>query len=119
MNATARIHLFGHPSKTAHLQLAVYPGWARIGRTLGFFFGWIASTALTLIFTLDPFVASLPFTVGAWLVYRSWRGRYRVHEFRGACPRCDQQLAVPPGSKIDLPCSLVCYGCHFEPELIV
>jgi hypothetical protein len=43
---------------------------------------------------LDPFVASLPFIVGAWLVYRSWRGRYRVHEFRGACPRCDDLPAV-------------------------
>jgi hypothetical protein len=115
----ARIHLFGHPSKPAHLEVAVYPGWARLARTIGFLLAWIVGSTLTLVFTFDPFVASFPFTIGGWLVYRSWRGRYRVHAFRGACPRCDQQLAVPPGSKIDLPYSLVCYQCHFEPELAV
>ena len=117
ITAPARITLFGHQSRPAHLEVVVYPAWARFARTAGYFLLWIVATILTLVFTFDPFVGSFPFVIGAWLVYRSWKGRYHVKFFRGACPRCDQDIPVRTGSKIDLPCSLVCYNCHFEPEL--
>jgi hypothetical protein len=88
-----------------------------VARTTGFVALWIASTLGTLALTLDPFVASLPFLVGASLVYRSWKGRFRVEEFQAACPRCGEELKLEPGSRIDLPHPLVCYHCHHEPEL--
>lgn len=119
ITAPARITLFGHPSKPAHLEVVAYPRWARFARTTGFFVLWIVATALALVLTFGPFVASFPFLIWAWLVYRSWRGKYQVKAFRGDCPRCNQDIIVRTGSKIDLPYSLVCYRCHFEPELTV
>ena len=116
---SARIELFGHPPRPAHLEIVVYPRWARVARTVGFVMLWVGSTALTLVLTFDPFIASFPFLIGAWLVYNSWRGKYRVQAFRGSCPRCDEELKVEPGSKIRLPHAMVCYHCHFEPELAV
>lgn len=113
----ARIVLGGHPSRPARLVARRYPGWARLARTLAFVVLWILSTAGTLVFTFDPFVASLPFLMGISFVYRSWRGRFRVEEFQAACPRCGEDLLLKPGSKIDLPHRLVCYSCHHEPEL--
>jgi hypothetical protein len=113
----ARIVLGGHPSRPARLVARRYPGWARLARTLAFVVLWIASTVGTLVFTFDPFVASLPFLMGISFVYRSWKGRFRVEEFEAACPRCGEELKLEPGSKIDLPHPLVCYSCHHEPEL--
>jgi hypothetical protein len=115
---SARIVLGGHPSRPAHLAAVRYPGWARLVRTLSYTFGWVTSTVLTLVFTFDPFVASLPFFLGGSAVYRSWKGRYRVSEFSGVCPRCARELLVKAGSKIDLPHPLVCYHCHHEAELV-
>ena len=116
---SARIVLFGYPSNPAHLEVIAYPGWARLVRTAGAVAVWFASTALAVVLTFDPFIASFPFAIGAWTTYRNWRGRYRVQAFHAACPRCARALEVKPGSKIDLPHSLVCYGCHFEPELCI
>ena len=113
----ARIVLGGHPSRPARLVARRCPRWARVARTVGFVALWIASTLGTLALTLDPFVASLPFLVGVSLVYRSWKGRFRVEEFQAACPRCGEDLRLEPGSRIDLPHPLVCYHCHHEPEL--
>lgn len=114
---TARIVLGGHPTLPARLVARRYPGWARLARTLAFAVLWVLSTAGTLAFTFDPFVASFPFVLGASFVYRSWKARFRVEEFQAACPRCGEELLLKPGSRIDLPHPLVCYACHHEPEL--
>jgi hypothetical protein len=42
-----------------------------------------------------------------------------VQRFEGACPRCDNPLPLPPGSRIRLPHRMVCYKCHHEPLLEV
>ena len=114
---SARVLLGGHASRPAHLVAVRYPFWARAGRTLAYAAGWLLSTAGTLAFTFDPFVASFPFVLGISLTYRSWKGRFRVEAFRGECPRCGLELPLKPGSRIDLPHALVCYNCHHEPEL--
>lgn len=113
----ARIVLGGHPTRPARLVARRYPAWARLARTLAFMVLWLLSTAGTLAFTFDPFVASFPFVLGASFVYKSWKGRFRVEEFQAACPRCEEELLLKPGSRIDIPHPLVCYGCHHEPEL--
>ncbi|HEX2189185.1 MAG TPA: hypothetical protein VHG51_09830 [Longimicrobiaceae bacterium] len=113
----ARIVLGGHPARPARLVARRYPGWARLARTLAFLVLWAVGTVGTLVFTFDPFVASFPFVLGGSLVYRSWKGRFRVEEFQADCPRCGEELRLEPGSRIDLPHPLVCYHCHHEPEL--
>lgn len=113
----ATIRLRGHQSRPAHLDVVRYPAWAWFGRLLGLCVLWLGSTVLTLLVTFDPFVASFPFVIGLGFVYRAWNARYRVNEFRGHCPRCENELTIRPGSKIDLPHPLVCYSCHHEPEL--
>lgn len=65
-----------------------------------------------------PWVAIL-FLVGIYLPYRFWNGKYRVHHFAGGCPRCGHPLSLDHGSKIDLPHTLTCFHCHFEPALVV
>lgn len=113
----ARIVLGGHPSRPARLVARRYPGWARLARTLALAVLWAGSTVGTLVFTFDPFVATFPLVLGGSLVYRSWKGRFRVEEFQAACPRCGEELRLEPGSRINLPHPMVCYHCHHEPEL--
>ena len=45
--------------------------------------------------------------------------RYRVRWFAGQCPRCGHDLELPRGTAINLPHTLTCFHCHFEPELDV
>lgn len=111
------VRLRGHGTAPAELRATRYPPGAWLARVLLFAVAGIAGTALTLVFTFDPFVASFPFVLGIGLVYHGIRGRYRVDAFRGSCPRCKRELRIRPGSKISLPHPMTCYECHHEPEL--
>jgi|GEM_PF-3720975 len=115
--AHATIRLWGHPHVSAELEVERYPVWIWVGRVGLFLLWWIIGTLSTLLLTFDPFMAWFPFVLGMALVYRGIVGRYRVHAFSGVCPRCGCELKLRPGSKINLPCKLDCFSCHFEPEL--
>jgi hypothetical protein len=115
---TAWIVLPGHRDAPAHLSVVRYSTVARYYRTLLYGMMWIASTVATFLVTIfDPFMTCMPLFVGAVMTYRSWRGRFRVTAFQGACPRCAQPLNLKLGSKIASPHHLVCYNCHHEPHL--
>ena len=115
---TAWIVLPGHPNAPARLTVTRYSSLARFYRTVWYAFLWIASSvAMFLVTIFDPFMTSLPFFVGAVMTFKSWRGRFKVMEFRGACPRCLEPLKLKLGSKIASPHHLVCYNCHHEPDL--
>jgi hypothetical protein len=116
-NFNATLRLWGHGRVAAELDVERYPVLTWIGRIVLFAAVWLVGTALTLIITFDPFVASFPFVLGLGLVYQGIKGRYRVRAFRGACPRCSHALDLKAGSKINLPHQLDCFNCHFEPEL--
>lgn len=118
-SAPARILLRGHDSLPAHLEVARFPFWAWVFRTLARAGAWLGGTVLGFLLTWDPFVTVIPFAVGLAYTWKSFRGRYRVREFRGECPRCATPLLVRPGDKIDLPHPLVCYSCHHEPLLVL
>lgn len=113
----AVVHLRGHEPTPAHLEVGRFPLLAWLGRVARYAVGWLGSSWFILVITFDPFVASFPFVIGLGFLVRSIRGRYRVHAFRGVCPRCSKELELAPGSKIPLPYPLVCLGCHHEPEL--
>lgn len=65
-----------------------------------------------------PWVVSA-FLAGLFLAYRQWSGRYQVGAFAGICPRCGNALSLGIDHTIDLPHTLTCYHCHFEPQLEV
>lgn len=115
----AVVRLRGHQARNAHLEVSRYPTLAWLARIVLYLFFWIAGTWAVLVFTFDPFVASFPFVLGIGLVYHGIKGRYQVRSFRGECPRCDAELKLDAGSKINLPHPMVCYACHHEPELVV
>lgn len=115
----ARTVLRSHGSLPAEVEVVKYPRTRWALRTLGYVVLWVGWTVGTLLFTFDPFVASFPFVIGAALAYRSWKGGYQIRAFQGHGPRCENELTIKPGSKIDLPHPLVCYNCHHEPELVV
>jgi hypothetical protein len=117
-HSTAWIVLPGHRDAPARLTVERYSSVARFYRTLLFGGLWISSTLGTFFITIfDPFMTCMPLFVGAVMTYRSWHGRFRVTEFRGACPRCGNALNLKAGSKIASPHHLVCYHCHHEPHL--
>jgi hypothetical protein len=116
----AWIVLAGHRDAPARLSVERYSNVARIYRTVMYGLLWIGSSVGMLFITIfDPFMTCMPFFVGAVMTYRSWRGRFKVTEFRGACPRCGEPLTLKLGSKIGSPHQLVCYSCHHEPHLYV
>lgn len=117
---SARIVLPGHPDSAAEVAVDAYPFRFRVARTFGYLALWIGSTITTLMVTFgDPFLTAIPFILGVVGVHRSWRGRYRVARFSGACPRCEAPLALDEGAKISSPHHLVCYRCHHEPDLVL
>lgn len=59
------------------------------------------------------------FITGLYLAYRQWTGRYQVGAFAGLCPRCGGALSLGIDHTIDLPHTLTCFHCHFEPQLEV
>jgi hypothetical protein len=114
----AWIILAGHPDAPAHLTFERYSRWARLSRTMLWACTWFVSTVATFLITIfDPFMTAMPFFVGAVMTFRSWRARFRVTAFQGACPRCGKPIEIKPGARIASPHPLVCYGCHFEPAL--
>ena len=114
----ARIVLPGHADAEARMQVTAYPFWTRVLRTLGLAASWTAATVATFFITMfDPFISSIPLLMGFMSVYRSWKGRLRVHAFAGGCPRCGTAMTIEPGARISVPHPLVCYHCHHEPEL--
>lgn len=118
VHPTAWIVLAGHPDAPARLTVVRYSSVARFYRTVLYALLWIGSSVATFFVTIfDPFMTSMPFFVGAVMTYRSWRGRFKVTDFRGACPRCREPLKLKLGSKIASPHHLVCYHCHHEPDL--
>lgn len=118
-SAAAWIVLPGHRDVRAAVEVAEYPFWARCTRTLLLAAAWTAATAATFFVTIfDPFLSSIPLTVGAFTVYRSWRGRFRIGSFSGGCPRCGTALRLEPGARIGAPHPLVCYSCHHEAQLV-
>lgn len=115
----ALLTLPGHRHAPARAELVFLPASWRLPRTLG---------ALLFFWGILPLVVWIPphypwvlasFATGAYLAYDYWTGRYRVRAFAGICPRCERGLSLPPGSRIDLPYTLTCYACHFEPQLCV
>ena len=115
----------------ALLTLRAYsPAPARVELVYRSMAGRLLRTALSLIICWGPipFLIGIPIfypwlvtvlIIGAFLAHRSWTGRYRVRSFAGICPRCGSFLSLGSDRIVDLPHTLTCFNCHFEPCLEV
>jgi hypothetical protein len=115
----AQTTLRAYPPAPARVELAYLPLPGRLTRTL---------LSLAVFWGVVPYVVWIPphypwpaacLVAGAYLAHRFWTGRYRVRSFLGVCPRCGRHLRIDAGALIDLPHTLTCFGCHFEPRLEV
>jgi hypothetical protein len=114
----ASIVLPAHASTPAVLLLAPASHGAWLLRTTGYFVHWIGATAVTALVTFfDPHVLPLPILIGGAWFYQAWKRRNRVAFFRGSCPRCSNELTIPPDSWVAFPYRIDCMKCHFEPEV--
>jgi hypothetical protein len=113
----ARLALVFHAPTIARVEVVYQPAGGRVLRAL---------TVLVLCWACIPLLAIIPphypwaavaFFAGLYIPFRIWTGRYQVRSFTGFCPRCGRPLHLPVGSKIDLPHTLSCFGCHFDPVL--
>ena len=113
------VHLVlrAHPPVPARIGVVYQPLPWRVLKTV---------LSLTVFWGLAPWVWWFPphypwpvlsFCAGAWLAHRAWTGKYVVAWFAGECPRCSRPLRVRAGERIDLPHTLTCFACHFEPRL--
>jgi hypothetical protein len=116
---TPAVHLVlrSHPPAPARVGLVHKPLPMRLLKaalSLGFFWGIIP-----YVIWVPPHYPwpALAFCTGLALAYRFLAGRYEVRWFAGLCPACGRHLHVDPGARIDLPHTLTCFGCHFEPTL--
>jgi hypothetical protein len=111
--------LRAHPPAPARVELVHRRLASRVLRT-GF---WLALCwgAVPFLLWVPPHYpwATSAFLIGGYLAYRSWTGRYAVHSFAGVCPRCGSPLSIGLDRTIDLPHTLTCFSCHFEPRLEV
>jgi hypothetical protein len=115
----ARVTLRAHYPAPARVELAYRPLPGRVVRTLlSLAVFWGAIPLLLWVPPHYPWVMGA-FCAGLYLAHKFWTGRYRVFAFAGVCPRCGGALALGPDRTIDLPHTLTCYRCHFEPLLEV
>jgi len=116
---SAHLTLRAHQPAPARVELVYRPPLARFYVTLG----WLALfwTPIPLILWVPPHYPwiTLALIGGAYFGYRAWTGRYAVHSFAGICPRCGSALSIGTERTIDLPYTLTCFNCHFEPRLEV
>lgn len=113
----ALLRLGAHHPAPARVEIVYQSALGRFARAL---LAWMVCWgALPLLIWVPPHYpwVTAAFLAGIYLPYRFWTGRYRVCSFAGSCPRCGRALALGVGSKIDLPHTLTCFGCHFEPRL--
>ena len=113
----ARITLRAHPPAPARLELVEQPLPGRLVRTvLSLVVCWGAIPLLIWIPPHYPWVLAA-FVSGLYLAWKFWTGKYRVRSFVGSCPRCGRYLIIRSGTRIDLPYTLTCFSCHWEPKL--
>jgi hypothetical protein len=115
----ARLALVFHAPTIARLEVVYQPVWGRLVRAfLGWLLCWGVLPILVWVPPHYPWVLAA-FVAGIYLPIRIWNGKYLVRSFAGFCPRCGRSLELGRGSKINLPHTLTCFGCHFEPVLEV
>jgi hypothetical protein len=112
-----RLTLSGHVPAPARVEIVRVPllrrGALTLASALGF---WGLAVVLIVLPPHYPyFLGALAF--GVYFPYRFWTGKYRVRAFAGICPRCGGHLQLAPGTRIDLPLTVTCFACHFEPVL--
>ena len=115
----ALVTLRAYRPAPARVELVYRPLPGRLLRAalcLGIFWGVIP--LLIWVPPHYPWVVSA-FVTGLYLAYGQWTGRYYVRAFAGICPRCGSALSLGVDHTIDLPHTLTCYRCHFEPMLEV
>lgn len=115
----AHLSLRAHSSSPARVELEFNPTGPRIFKAIA---------QLVLCWGAMPFLIWLPphypwvvtaFLAGPFLCHRTWTGRYTIRSFAGVCPRCGSPLALGVDRTVDLPHTLTCFHCHFEPRLEV
>jgi hypothetical protein len=116
---SAHLTLRAHRPAPARVELEQVHPFRRWFGTIG----WLVSTwgAIPFLLWVPPHYpwVTLAFVGGAYLAYRSWKGRFAVRSFAGICPRCGSALSMGIDRTIDLPHTLTCFTCHFEPRLEV
>ena len=115
----ALLRLWAHHPGPARVELQYRPAPGRFARAL---LSWIVCWgSLPFVIWLPPHYpwVAIAFLGGVYLPYRFWTGKYIVRAFAGSCPRCGHRLELGRGSKIDLPHTLTCFHCHFEPRLVL
>lgn len=113
----AHVTLRAHTSAPARVELIRRPAAGRFLRaTLWILLCWGAIPFLLWLPPHYPWVTAA-FLGGIYLAHRSWTGRFVVRSFAGICPRCGSPLGLGVDRIIDLPHTLTCFSCHFEPRL--
>lgn len=113
----ALLTLPGHAPAPARVELVRVPLARRLllaGGSGALFWG-LAVVLLVLPPHYPYFLLGM--ALGVYLPYVYWTGRWRVRAFAGSCPRCGRHLQLPHGTRVDLPHTLTCFACHFEPRL--
>lgn len=113
----AHLTLRAHAPAPARVELVYRPAVGRMLRSiLSIALCWGAVPFILWIPPHYPWVAAA-FLGGAFLAHRSWKGRYTILSFAGICPRCGSPLSLGVERTVDLPHTLTCFSCHFEPRL--
>jgi hypothetical protein len=116
---SARITLSAHPSAPARVEVVYQPVLDRATRSLAsLLICWGLIPVAVFVPPHYPWVIAL-LAFGGYFAHRYWTGRYVVQAFSGSCPRCGRALELGAGTRIDLPHTLTCFGCHHEPVLEV
>ncbi|MEX2582704.1 MAG: hypothetical protein WD766_05500 [Gemmatimonadota bacterium] len=119
LTPAAHLTLRAHNRAPARVELVYRPASRRMLRTVLWLIACWGSVPIVLWIPPHYPWAAAALVAGAYLAYRDWTGRYAIHSFAGICPRCGSPLSFGVERKVDLPHTLTCFSCHFEPRLEV
>jgi hypothetical protein len=114
---SVQLTLQAHAPRPARVQVFVRPLSQRLQPVVAVLAACAAVAVPVAAVPPAPLWCMLPLGLGLWLAHRSWTGRYIVRAFAGRCPRCGRALRLAAGTRIDLPHTLPCAGCHHAPIL--
>lgn len=114
ISVPAQVTLFGFDPVRADARIeARSTGWRARRASIALAAGLIAAPAVALIPPHAPWALGA-LGMGLLTAVRRWAEEHTLHSLEGACPRCEERIAISRPVRLRRPHAVSCPGCRYE-----